>query len=76
MESGRGSIREAYEYLCHPDILKSMNVGQALLLEHGPKSVVLLNIRNARDSKAFQKVEARPETSRPVELRKSYGGLE
>ena len=54
-ESGRGSQREVYEYLCHPDVFKSMNVGQALLLEHGPKSVVLLNIRNARDSKAFRK---------------------
>lgn len=55
VESGRGTLRQANEYLCHPDVLKSMNVGQTILLEHGPKSLNLINIRDARNSKAFKK---------------------
>ncbi|WP_185903039.1 type IV secretory system conjugative DNA transfer family protein [Bacteriovorax stolpii] len=84
IESGRGTMREANEYLCHPDILKGMNVGQAILLEHGPKSLNLLNIRDARNSKAFK----RPDEKEQEEVRNSpmvpvekdgntqkYGGL-
>lgn len=47
-DSSRGSTREAYEYLCHPDIIKSINIGQAILLTHNPKDIHLLNIRNAK----------------------------
>jgi conjugal transfer pilus assembly protein TraD len=55
-ESGRGTIREGYEYFCHPDMIKSINIGQSILLTHGPKDIQLLNLRDARNSKAFQKV--------------------
>ena len=83
-ESGRGTLREANEYLCHPDILKSMNIGQAILLEHGPKSLNLLNIRDSRNSKAFIrgiKKEEVKNVNRPMsEVEKknnsgTYGGL-
>lgn len=61
MDAGRGSTREANEYLCHPDIFKSINRGQAILLEHGPKSIHLLNLRDCKKSKAF---EDEPEKSK------------
>ncbi|MGZ3789423.1 MAG: type IV secretory system conjugative DNA transfer family protein [Bacteriovorax sp.] len=53
-ESGRGTIRTGHEYLCHPDILKSINIGQTVLLEHGKKSLSIINIRDARKSSAFK----------------------
>lgn len=49
-DSGRGSIREAYEYYCHPDILKSINVGQTVLLSHSPKEHAIINVRDFRKS--------------------------
>jgi conjugal transfer pilus assembly protein TraD len=55
-ESGRGTIREGYEYFCHPDMIKSINIGQSILLTHGPKDIQLLNLRDARNSKAFRPV--------------------
>jgi hypothetical protein len=45
-DSGRGSIREAYEYYCHPDLLKSINIGQTLLLSHSPKEHAIINVRD------------------------------
>jgi DNA replication protein DnaC len=53
-DSGRGSIREAYEYYCHPDILKNINVGQSVLLSHSPKEHAILNVRDFRKSKVYQ----------------------
>ena len=53
-ESGRGTMREGYEYFCHPDIIKGINIGQSILLTHGPKDIQLLNLRDARNSIAFQ----------------------
>jgi len=55
-ESGRGTIRTGHEYLCHPDVFKSINIGQTVLLEHGKKSLVILNIRDSRRSKAFREI--------------------
>ncbi|HXH74377.1 MAG TPA: TraM recognition domain-containing protein [Bacteriovoracaceae bacterium] len=58
LESSKGSLREAYEYFCHPDVLKSINIGQALLLTLNPKDIHLLNIRDAKatqDKKEEQK---------------------
>lgn len=48
IEATKGSLREAYEFICHPEILKSLNVGQAVLLTLNPKDVHLLRIRNAK----------------------------
>ena len=53
-ESGRGTVRTGHEYLCHPDIFKSINIGQSVLLEHGMKCLVILNIRDTRQSEAFK----------------------
>lgn len=47
-ESLKGSLREAYEFICHPENLKSLHVGQAILLTMNPKDVHLLNIRDAK----------------------------
>jgi hypothetical protein len=55
-ESGRGTIRTGHEYLCHPDIFKSINIGQTVLLEHGKKSLVIINVRDTRQSKAFREI--------------------
>lgn len=65
MESGRGTVRSGHEYLCHPDIFKNINVGQSVLLEHGKKSLVVLNVRNTKDSKAFREVTDK-EKSEPL----------
>lgn len=54
-DSNKGSTREAYEYLCHPDMIKSINIGQAILLTHNPKDIHLLNIRNAQMGKTDEK---------------------
>lgn len=53
-DSGRGSIREAYEYYCHPDILKKINVGQSVYLSHSPKEHAILNVRDFRNSKVYK----------------------
>lgn len=51
-DAGRGTIREGYEYYCHPDILKSINVGQTVYLSHSPKEITIINVRNFRNSAA------------------------
>lgn len=79
-ESGRGTIRTGHEYLCHPDIFKSINIGQTVLLEHGKKSLVILNVRDSRRSKAFREMtEAEKEAPiAPIEkapmLKRKLGG--
>jgi len=81
-ESGRGTIRTGHEYLCHPDILKNINIGQSVLLEHGKKCLVVLNIRDARNSKALKEISDEQKTApiamketRTSQLRKMKGGL-
>lgn len=49
-EAEKGTIREAYEYYCHPNRLTELKVGQCILLRHNPKSLDLINIRNAQMS--------------------------
>ena len=56
-ESGKGTIRDGHEYLCHPDIIKSINIGQTILLEHGPKCLSLINVRDVRGSAAFKEIK-------------------
>lgn len=50
MEDGelqnRGSIREVNELLVHPDIIKNLTIGQAVLLRQGPTRLNLINVRN------------------------------
>lgn len=54
IEATKGSLREAYEFICHPEILKSLNVGQAVLLTLNPKDVHLLKIRNAKATQQYK----------------------
>ena len=41
-----GSIREVEEFMVHGNILRSLRVGQCVLLQRTPKRIDLLNIRN------------------------------
>jgi hypothetical protein len=59
-------------------------VGQTILLEHGPKSLHLINIRDARNSKAFKRLNEKEKEEilkkpigSPEEHKKTqkYGGL-
>ncbi len=81
-ESGRGTIRTGHEYLCHPDVFKNINVGQSVLLEHGKKSLVVLNVRNTRQSKAFaetkevdKKLPMVPFKKDPIGKKRLKGGV-
>jgi len=49
--SDRGSVRESQEYLCHPNRLSEIRIGQCVLLRHNPKDIDLINIRKASTSK-------------------------
>ena len=40
-----GSQREVHEMIVHPDIIKNLNRGQAVLLQHSPTRVDLVNVR-------------------------------
>jgi type IV secretory pathway TraG/TraD family ATPase VirD4 len=44
----KGSVREANEFYIHPNHLKEINVGQALLLTLNPKDIHLLNVRKLK----------------------------
>ena len=48
MEDGdvqsKGTVREVNELLVHPDIIKNLNVGQCILLQHSPTNIDLINI--------------------------------
>ena len=65
---------------CDADIFKSINIGQTVLLEHGKKSLVILNVRDSRRSKAFREMtEAEKEAPiAPIEkapmLKRKLGG--
>jgi GTPase SAR1 family protein len=59
-DSGRGSTREAFEYYCHPDLLKSIDVGKTILLSHSPKEHAIINVRNFKTSSFWnQNIEER-----------------
>jgi len=72
-ESGKGTIREGYEYLCHPDIIKSINVGQTILLEHNPKWLSLINVRDVRGSNAFKDVKEVDKSAPIAPIKKGLG---
>lgn len=54
IDSGKRSIRDAHVYLCHPDVIKNIKVGQAILVQHSPRVHALINIRNFRKSQIFK----------------------
>ncbi len=43
---GRGSEREVNELIVHPDLIKGLNIGKCVLLQHNPVRVDILNLRN------------------------------
>ncbi len=53
IDTSMGTIREGHEFITHPDILKSIKIGQAILLTLNPKDVHLLNIRKAEEVKVI-----------------------
>jgi type IV secretory pathway TraG/TraD family ATPase VirD4 len=56
----RGSIRESQEYICHPNRLSEIRIGQCILLRHNPKDVDLINIRMAPTLKINEKSQSNP----------------
>lgn len=73
-ESGKGTVREGYEYYCHPDMIKAINIGQSILLTHGPKDIQLLNLRDARKSKAFSEGIINLKVETKVKVQKTIKG--
>jgi hypothetical protein len=53
IESERGSVREAREYLCPPQVIKDLEIGQCILLTKSPNALHFLKLRNVRTSEAF-----------------------
>ena len=49
--TGKGSMREVNEFRVHPDIVKELNIGQALFLSLGPRKFHLINLRNPEKTK-------------------------
>ena len=41
-----GSRREVHEMIVHPDVIKNLRRGQAILLQHDPTRVDLINIKH------------------------------
>ncbi len=53
----KGTIRDTQEFICSPNIIKHVSVGQGVLVRRLPFRVELVNFRNTRDSDAFKKIE-------------------
>lgn len=49
-KQSKGSVREVYELLAHPDIIKNINIGQCILLQQSPTRLRLINIRDLEKS--------------------------
>ena len=63
-KTGKGSTREANEFRVHPDIVKELNIGQALFLGLGPRKFHLLNLRNPEKT-VYAKSKHIPEKVNP-----------
>lgn len=53
-DTGKGSVRESKEFICHPDILRMIPVGKAVVVRRNPYTVDLVNVRYVSDSEAFR----------------------
>jgi conjugal transfer pilus assembly protein TraD len=49
-KQSRGSEREVYELLAHPDIIKNLGIGQCILLRQAPTQLNLINVRDRKMS--------------------------
>ena len=63
---GKGSVREVEEFMVHSNILRSLLVGQCVLLQRTPKRVDLLNIRNWSLPRLSLNPEVQETSARPV----------
>jgi type IV secretory pathway TraG/TraD family ATPase VirD4 len=51
--SERGSVREVREYLCPPQVIKDLEMGQCIMLTRSPSSLHFLKLRDIRKSEVF-----------------------
>jgi conjugal transfer pilus assembly protein TraD len=71
-KTGKGSTREVNEFRVHPDIVKELNIGQALFLSLGPRKFHLLNLRNPENTKYPKEVQgSKPEEKKVAPIKKS-----
>ena len=77
-DTGFRSVRDTFEYFCHPDMMKNIRVGQTLLLSHSPREHALINVRNFKASKFWSRdsmhtILAKSET-RKIDEKIALGG--
>ncbi|MBC7540149.1 MAG: TraM recognition domain-containing protein [Bacteriovorax sp.] len=53
IESERGSVRDVREYLCPPQVIKDLEIGQCIMLTKSPSSLHFLKLRDIRKSDVF-----------------------
>ena len=71
-KTGKGSTREVNEFRVHPDIVKELNIGQALFLSLGPRKFHLLNLRNPeKTTYPKQETEKKQRVEKSVPIKKS-----
>ena len=70
-KTGKGSTREANEFRVHPDIVKELNIGQALFLGLGPRKFHLLNLRNPEKTVYSKKKKQQISSSTKIAAKKS-----
>lgn len=54
-QQSRGSVREVYELLAHPDLIKNLSIGQCILLQQTPTRLRLVNIRERMKIRKIEK---------------------
>lgn len=76
METGGGSLREVEKFRIHPNMIKSISIGQTFLVSYGMKTEVhLVNVRNPKNSPAFKHTIGLPKiyiSKRNFERKKQY----
>ncbi len=71
-KTGKGSTREVNEFRVHPDIVKELNIGQALFLSLGPRKFHLLNLRNPEKTTYPKQVtRTKPAYQKSLPIKKS-----
>jgi hypothetical protein len=53
IESERGSVRDVREYLCPPQVIKDLEIGQCIMITKSPSSLHFVKLRDVRKSDAF-----------------------
>jgi GTP cyclohydrolase II len=53
IESERGSVRDVRQFLCPPQVIKDLGIGQCIMLTKSPSTLHFLMLRNIRTSEAF-----------------------